>query len=451
MEHRDGQKTPPIVKQLDVVRQLLSSGEISQELFAQCEEWIRTHIDATTIPLGEQTKLAAIGNKSSYQKYPIPGAFWPLWPTSGWFARYREMVDNTEASPVYHFFCAATVFGAALQRRVVLPKIPFPIYGNLCVCLVGPTGICRKSSATLPATKMLRTIDTVNILADQLTPQALVTSLALTPEATGLIYASELAAFLGKQRYMEGIVPLLTALFDCPDSWKSTTIMRGDFQLTNLAVGLLAASTPDWLVSAIPRDAFGGGFMSRILFVVQDSKYQKIAFPKPPPALLVERVQTELHNAAAVSQVLALSKETIEYYVPWYESIPSLKGDQLAGYMERKPDHALRLSLILTMAHNLTAKEICLEQFKQAVAILDWVEIFFPKLLEAIESTVATNDEDRVIKTLERSDGRQTHSNLLRRSRMSAKNFRDVIRSLLEKGIILEQRPNALEHWYKLK
>lgn len=454
MEHRSSQKTPSLIEQFEVVKQLLSSGELSSELYVQCKTWIHDYVESSQLTATERSDLVALlaTAPKTASAFPSSRTFLKLWPKSGWFSRYFEMIENTEASPVYHFFCAAVVFGAALQRRVVLPKIPFPIYGNLCVCLVGPTGICRKTSATLPATSLLRNIDDVTVLADQLTPQSLITSLASTLDATGLIYAPEFAVFLGKQRYMEGIVPLLTALFDCPDKWKSTTIMRGDFELSNIAVGLLAASTPDWLVSALPRDAFGGGFMSRILFIVQDTKYQKIPFPEPPPALLVEQVQKELTAASKITSTLHLTDETKEYYAKWYKAIPSLKGDQLAGYMERKPDHALRLTLILTLADDLTAKEIPLKWFKAAVAILDWVEIFFPKLLEAIESTTASNDEDRVLKILSRTeDGRQTHSILLRRSRMSAKNFRDVVRSLREKGVILEQRPNAIEHWYKLK
>ncbi len=455
MEHRRSQKTPPLVEQLEVVRQLLSSGELSAKLYAECKTWLHEYVESSQLTATERSDLVALlaSAPSATAAFPSSGTFFKLWPKTGWFARYRKMIEDTEASPVYHFFCAAVVFGTALQRRVVLPKIPFPVYGNLCVCLVGPTGICRKTSATKPATKLLRKLDDITILADQLTPQSLVTALASTADdAAGLIYAPEFAVFLGKQRYMEGIVPLLTALFDCPDEWSSSTIMRGDFKLTNLAVSLLAASTPDWLVSALPRDAFGGGFMSRILFVVQDTKYKKVPYPEPPPALLVEQIQMELAKATKITVTLKMSADMHEYYASWYCALPSLKGDQLAGYMERKPDHALRLTLILALAEDLSIKELPLRHFKAAVAILDWVELFFPKLMEVIESTTASNDEDRVLKILTRvEDGRQTHSILLRRSRMSAKNFRDVIRSLKEKGVILEQRPNAIEHWYKLK
>lgn len=224
------------------------------------------------VPVGEVEKLLTIRPKRL--------EFDDIVPESGWLHDYVEYTRNTEPPTVFHFFAGAAAIGAALARNVFFDMGAYQIFPNLCIVIVAPSGRCRKTSACNVAMGLYRSVGG-HILADKVTPEALISAFQDRGSATGIIYAPELAVFLGRQKYNEGMVPLLTALFDCPKEWSSATIMRGESQLRNVALSFLVCSTMDWIQGAIPRDAFGGGFMSRLLFVVQNDTPR--SFPHPPP------------------------------------------------------------------------------------------------------------------------------------------------------------------------
>lgn len=204
--------------------------------------------------------------------------FSKLVPEKGWLREYIEWTMWSEAPMVFHMFVGLSTLGAVLSRRAYFDKGYYRVYPNYQLVLVAPTGKCRKTSAAVLGQKLLRDLPGMNILSNKSTPESIVQELAtpkqepgmvklVAPPAEATIYAPELAVFLGKQKYNEGLVMLLTDLFDNPDKWESATKGQGRFPMTDVCVSFVGCSTPDWLVSAIPQDAFGGGFMSRILFV----------------------------------------------------------------------------------------------------------------------------------------------------------------------------------------
>src|SRR5262245_54935878 len=141
-----------------------------------------------------------------------------LVPKTGWLADYIEYTRFTEPPTVFHFFAGMVAIGAAMSRNVFFDMGAYQIFPNLCVVIVAPSGRCKKTSACNVSVGLFRNIGG-NVLQDKVTPEALISAFQDKSSATGLIYAPELAVFLGKQKYNEGMVPLLTALFDCPKEW----------------------------------------------------------------------------------------------------------------------------------------------------------------------------------------------------------------------------------------
>lgn len=363
--------------------------------------------------------------------------FDPLVPRDGWLHDYIEWTRQTEPPTVFHFFVAAATVGAALGRSVWFDKGAYSVFPNLCVVLVAPTGRCRKTSACGVGVGLLSRVGGT-VLADKTTPEALVDALRANANAVGLLYAPELAVFLGKQKYQEGMVPLLTSLFDCPKEWTSKTIGRGETVLTNVALSALMCSTLDWIQTGIPKDAFGGGFMSRFLFVVQESTSR--SFPLPPP--LREDVRRDL-----VSRLIRLRKvtgefhftdEAREWYVRWYKSRAGTYGNkQYAGYYERRPDHVIRLAMVLRTA-GAGGLTLDAEDLQAAERILRWVEVWLPSTFEEMTASPAGEDQSRILRHLRAAGGSMEHSELLRRqsSRMNAEHFKKAMATLREAKLV---------------
>ncbi|HWI68140.1 MAG TPA: DUF3987 domain-containing protein [Nitrospiraceae bacterium] len=362
-------------------------------------------------------------------KAKIP-EFDALVPQQGWLADYIEYTRNTEPPTVFHFFAGLVAVGTSMQRNVYVNKGPYNIFPNVCAVLVAPSGKCRKTSACNISVDMVRSAGG-SVVSDKATPEALVEAFRESTSACGLLYAPELAVFLGKQKYQEGMIPMLTSLFDAPKEWSSLTIGRGELKLTNVAFSFLGASTLDWMQTAIPRDAFGGGFMSRILFVVQEDTPRSFPIPPPVDAVLKGKLQKQLIQLTKARGQVPFyegNPEARSWYEDWYTNKRGAGNEekQFAGYSERKPDHLVRIAMILAAAEGDPLK-MNVPHLQQALRILDWLEHFLPATFEQMTQSGIGEDHQRMLKQLRNHGGTLEHSKWLRlnSAKMDSRMFRE--------------------------
>ncbi len=436
----------PLGKQIALLMQQLAgvSGTRDHPLFKEIAEFVKA------IPLVSRPPelMAAVQrsfhltsdelHKALETKAEKSKTFDPLLPESGWLHDYIQYTLTTEPPTVFHFFTGLVAMGSALGRNVSFNLGFGHIFPNMCVILVAPSGKCRKTSCCELGVKLYRAIGGT-ILADKITPEALVGAFEEKASATGLIYAGELAQFLGKQKYQEGMIPLLTRLFDCPDVWSSATITRKELTLKNVAFCMLGASTMDWLRTGIPADSFGGGFMSRFLFVVQEETPR--SFPRPPalPDALRSKLLKRLLELSHLRGNFQMTPAAGKWYDDWYNS-QSLRGTeerQFSGYYERKPAHLIRISMLLTLSKH-DALIIERETLIQSMKILDWLESWLPDAFEQLSQTTIGEDHGRILRLLKKNNGEMLHSDLLRRvsGRMNARQFKDLLATLREAKLL---------------
>jgi hypothetical protein len=361
-----------------------------------------------------------------------------LVPKTGWLHDYIDYTKFTEPPTVFHFFAAMCVIGVTLGRRLVMQRGSGDIFPNVNVVLVAPAGKCKKTTACNLAVSLYRSIGG-NILADKLTPEALVDAFKTMAAAQGLIYAAEWAAFLGRQQYMEGMVPMLTALFDCPAVWSSATIMRGATQLQNVSISHLAATTIDWMQTSVTRDAMAGGFMSRLLFIVQHDTPR--SFPFPPP--LDPKARRDLTDRLAGMQhcngTVGFAKDAYEWYAEWYVARKTSTVERhFAGYFERKPDRMLQIAMVLNASVNPRNYTLSLETLQQAKAILDWIETYLPGAFSELSQSQIGDDQSRLLKQLRAHAGIIKHSEWLRMntSRMNGRLFKEATQTLIDAKMV---------------
>ena len=370
----------------------------------------------------------------------LGGDFDPLVPTRGWLNEYIEYTKNTEPPTVFHFFSAISVLGATIARRVCFPRGSGDIFPNINAVLVAPPGKCKKTTAANIAVNLFRRIGG-NVLADRVTPEALIESFKTTTTATGLIYAPEWAVFLGRQQYMEGLVPMLTALFDCPQSWSSSTIMRSTTQLQNVAISHLACSTIDWMQTSVTRDAFNGGFMSRLLFIVQQDTPRRFPFPPPLNQALAKRLVDHLLQVQQTVGQVTFDPAARVWYETWYMSrTANALERQFAGYLERKPDRMIQMAMILNAAEDPRSLTITVVHLEQAERILNWIEKLLPAAFSELAATTTGDDQQRLLKQIRHADGMLTHAEWIRlnRSRIGADQFKKLVETLRQGGMVAQ-------------
>ena len=306
-------------------------------------------------------------------------------PTEGWLGEYIKFTCNLEACPRFKFFSASCMLGAAVNNRIwlqrgsagLLPKL----MPNLWVALLAPPFRGHKTSTINMAVNCLtEAFEEVRILADKLTPEAIVHALAspkstqemvrIGPrDATGLIKAPEMSVLFGKQQYNTGMVSLITDLYDFRKEWQSETIGRGKEVLKNNCISIIAGSTPKWLQTMIPQDAFTGGFMRRFVMVEMPQTYNiRDADPAAPKGMTWEHVVESFRALHEVEGEMNWTPDGKEYYKEYYETFVPTGDEQYDAYIEAECEQALKLAMLIEI--NKFSLTMTTESIKQAQSIL---------------------------------------------------------------------------------
>lgn len=384
----------------------------------------------------------------------------PHIPTDGLFRLYHEYTEGNEICPRFRFFSFAAMMGSIVRRKVWFQRSTynlFPtLYPNLWVILVAPQGRGHKSAALSIAKKLMQRLPEnlqPRMLASKLTPEALVKSLAaqaLSAEilkgidstmisivkkpAQALLYSSELGVMLGKEKYNQGMIALLTDLYDTPNEWQSETVMRGDQRLYDVCLSVMGASTPDWMQTMLPADAFKGGFMSRLFLVgYPDNWYKRISDPPPPDEAIGRQLVEQLSALAQHESELKWDKSARDYFADWYDSLEEPEPGPKAAYLERKQDQMLRLAMLLQISYGPT-NILTRDAIEQSLNIIHSVEPDALRMIDYIAVEPRMRVVQRIMELLE-VKGSIMESELLDetwRYLSRAQEYDDVVNMLLK-------------------
>lgn len=445
----------PDEKKIELRTLVCESFDLTQDELMEKIYGARENSNGTGSQVGNTFK------RSGYDPELVEKELNALLPPSGFFRDYVEYTSRAEAPLPYHFFSSVIGVAAVLNRRVWVEMGYFNFYPATGVIILGPSGL-RKTSAADIIVKMLQELQITPIYSEKLTPEALIDSMK-GENATGLIYAPEMAVFLNRQKYNEGLVQLITRFMDCPEEWASGTIMRGKTPLRNIAISVLMCSTPDWFVTNIPEDTFGGGFVARNLLVVQESTSRCEPIPRPGDPTLKERLMMQLawfHTFMGKIGIAGHSgqpKCTCKF-CKWYRDhlikTQHPEHELLGTYYQRKQGHVVRLAICLHIGthYEYDVHTICEECFERAAHILDWNEKFLPNLFRQLFKSQSGQDQELVLRTLRANGGTITHSGLVRKLqyKYAASQIRNIVSSLKEAGQLREET-GIMGHIYVLE
>jgi len=382
-------------------------------------------------------------------------------PTSGWLADYVKFTSPLEACTRFHFFSACCILGAVLNNKVyihrgdhdLLPKL-FP---NIWVILLAPPGRGHKTSTINLSLNFLQmACPEVRILADKLTPESLVKALAepqdeseairIGPrDATGLIKAPELSVFFGKQQYNNGLVSLITDLYDYREEWISETIMRGKMVLKRNVISILGGSTPDWLQTMLPQDAFTGGFMSRFVIVEMPPNYlRRRAFVTKPEEVTFKKLIEGLAQFNEIKGEIKWTQNGLKTYVDYYESLLPTGDVQRDAYQERETEQILKLAMLLAISeHRMKVDSIHMNHAKRILNFLmKEAEPRIEKLTTHPRMRLVQEIQD-ILRTVKKISRKALLKRVYRNLNHGEAQFQEAIRILTMTGIItLDGNPN---------
>jgi len=256
--------------------------------------------------------------------------------------------EGTDAPADFHPFVALAMLSTALGKNIWIEAAWGRIYPHLWLCLVAPSGV-RKSSAIWIGAHILTDAVPEAMLVDDFSREALVSS--LMKQSAGVFIWDEFAEKLEmmKRDYMKGSMEFITRLYDSRPV-KRRTQKDGTVQVEDTAVGILAATTVEWLEERLRLRDLAGGFIARMLFIAADAGQRTAS--KPPFYMgkaaswqvresLVQYLQgiTGLHGCVEV--------EDKEGFIAWQQKFENEMHNDgpMAPFVNRASVQALKLGM----------------------------------------------------------------------------------------------------------
>ena len=353
-----------------------------------------------------------------------------------WLDSYLKYTDNTESPVSYHTWCGLSVIAGALQRRVYLQwGLAETIYPNLYVVLIGPSGRTRKGTAIGIAKSMLKATAGVTVVPESSSGrQAMILAMKRASKnfedpidgkikfhCSVTAFSEELSVFLGQGdiAYLSN----LTDWYDSKDDWEYETVGRGKDSLQGLCLNLCGGTAPDWIQSMIPQEALGGGFTSRVIFIVEEKKRKIVPEYVVDDATreLGEKLQRDLERIANLAGEMRFDEEGKQAYVDWYidqdtklsAGQPAIPDTRFAGYCERRATHLRKLMLVCSASRGDDLK-LTKADFLKAKGLLEAAEVKMGRTFGGLGKARNSAETDTVMDFI-REMGTTTRQMLLKK------------------------------------
>jgi len=310
-----------------------------------------------------------------------------------WIDAYMQFTENTEPPRLFRFWTAISVLASALQRKCFVQwGSSLLFYPNLYIVLVGPSGV-RKGTAMNPGLDLIEEIGKIKVAAQATSLQALIRRLKETnyqdPDLNSgkmqfhssmTIFSKEFTVFLGYHN--KEMMSALCDWYDCDRKWAYETIARKKEEIVGVWVNLFGATTPSLIRSSLPIDAIGGGLTSRIIYVYEE-KMEKIVLLPMETEEEKELKKSLLHDLDKITLLSGQFKYTkgfLNYWSDWRvkaEENPPFYDDRFDGYISRRANHIMKLSMIMSVSRDSDENQMTLTtaDIKRAVDVLEEVEL----------------------------------------------------------------------------
>lgn len=392
---------------------------------------------------------------------------------SNWLDHYLAYTENSESPISYHTWCGLSVIAGALQRKVYLHwGLGRTIYPNLYCVLVGASGRTRKGVAIGVAKELLKSVPGISVTPESSSGrQAMILAMKralvnFQDPSDGKIkfhssvtaFSEELSVFLGQGdiAYLSN----LTDWYDSKDDWEYETVGRGKDTLQGLCLNLMGGTAPDWIQSMIPQEALGGGFTSRIIFIVEEAK-RKIVPKYIPSREELEMKETLIRDLERISQLageITFAPDAEQLYINWYikqdteltNGKPVIPDTRFAGYCERRATHLQKL-MILASASRGDDLKITAADYHKAMSLLLGVEANMHKTFGGLGKSKTSEPTDIIIRYIQQV-GITTRKLLMQKfyRDIDAQTLANVETTMIQMGVVkIKLLPDTGEKSYE--
>ena len=374
--------------------------------------------------------------------------------TTNLLALYQHAMGRSEVPREFHFWCCLSVLAASVGDRVWLEKFRgSKLLPNLYVLLLGPSGL-GKGLAIDMATAFVKDIPRVNYYRGKASAQYLIDYLGRSHkdpnsgkwviENTKLyLVTPELAMSVPSGEHGRNFIMHMTELYTGGDYLlQEGTRTRGGVHVKSPCMNWLAGTTREGLKISVPRDAVESGFYARVVTV--DGHYDLTTrYRRPFYPVDYDEVMDHLHARITalthLEGIFELSPDAERLEEAWYTTREAPEDERLLPSWKRAHDLMLKIAMLLALSETHEELVIKPDHVAKARIIVERALQAVPKVLDFARLTPEAAGVDEVAGVLKKS-GAMMHSSLLRRTGMSADQFKAIIETLRQQQRIVTKR-----------
>jgi hypothetical protein len=365
---------------------------------------------------------------------------------SDFIKSYLAYTTEQESPEIFHSWVAITMISAVMRRQTWVDRgfRSLRLYPNTYVMIVGPPGRQKKSTAIRLGMDMLYEADpTIQIFQERMTPEGVMLAMnrinasvkgqTINMESSLLLVASELTTMFGAdQSQAARMISFLTRWYDCPDVFPYLTAAHGKLEFFNLYPTFLGAS-PETMLGIIPVEA-QGGLLSRMVFIHSEERKR---IPRPKAGSGYAALVDQLKLIGTYQGAFTETKGAQNYFDDWYMTIPDEANPSTATFMERLPDHVLKLACILAASKDTMTIDV--HVLEGAISMMD---ITIPGIQHVMSHVSASDFAQLVMRVLSQIQqfGPMVKQQVYTANRFSAsvEEINQALSDLISRGLIKE-------------
>jgi energy-coupling factor transporter ATP-binding protein EcfA2 len=377
---------------------------------------------------------------------------------------YLQYTADTESPPLFHAWSLLAGIAAVLGRRCYYDFPLGKIFPNLYILLVGPPAV-RKSTALTMVKQLIKQNTGVRFAPDDTSGQRQGLIAAMSDDVTNeelkgvdfngagqavldqlstlefdvheadrrvlFVTASEFNTFIGHNSI--DLLPFLTKVYDGEDY--QYRLKTSEVVIQNPLLNIIGGTTPTNIATALPPEAIGQGFMSRIIMVFANKKNKSI----PRPAALDERTTRALGETFSyvyhsMAGEFIENAEAAALYDQLYDHPVKIDDNRFLHYMERRPNHLRKTAMCLAAAERRLVLRA--SDYEDAHWLLQQAEATMPEALGEYGMNKVTAARQKLTEYLDRANGPVTEQHLwiVMQRDMNQLEFRNSIADLLNSG-----------------
>lgn len=373
---------------------------------------------------------------------------------------YLHYCRQTESPVNFHRWSFISMVGAMLGQRVFYPFMDGVVHPNQYIMLVGTPGT-RKTTAVKYAenlakdsgynffaynrtTKEKFLLDWQTGLNLKITKEGKTDFAALLDSpfnptcAECFICNDEFIDFIGINNL--SFIATLTKLWDTYDIYEERFKNSQSICIQRPILSLLAGITTVSMQSAIPQEASGSGFLSRMILVYGHGSPTKITFPRKPSPEEKQPFISFFKEVQKMSGELIFTPAAIELIDAIYQNWEALEDSRLAFYATRRLTHLFKLCQVIAVCHGTLHADTHIVE--EAHSILCFTERTMDRAMGEFGKSRHSEAANAMITALESQNKPLTMRELFNTARMHIDKFIttfEIINNLHKADRIIQQ------------